>query len=322
MLTDAAQGIARRSFLNETDIRAAIADGWHEAVKESLADGIVTREEEVRLREFRDVMALGADETGRAAGELDRAVAERLVGEARVAAVAIDGGGSLQAFATALDESGLSPEDRKRLTVQAWEAAVEATLEDGLLSLDEEHALVRYLHRFSLSPRDVNENGAHHSMVQCAVIREAAEGIVPDRLGPVRVPFNLMKSEKLVWAIEDVDYLEVKVRRERRGSSHGLSIRVARGIYYRPGIFRSQPIEWEETVHEDTGLLGVTTKHIYFHGSRKRFRVRYDRIVSFDPYDDGIGIMRDAQTARPQTFRTGDGWFIYNLVTNLASNAG
>ena len=266
-------------------------------------------------------MALGADEVGRAAGKLDRAVAERLVGEAQAAAVAIDGGMSLQAFADALDESGLAAQDRKRLTVRAWEAAVEATLEDGLLSLDEEHALIRYLHRFELSPRDVDENGAHHSMVQCAVIREAAEGIVPDRFGPVRVPFNLMKSEKLVWAIEDVDYLEVKVRRERRGSSHGLSIRVARGIYYRPGIFRSQPIEWEETVHADTGLLGVTTKHIYFHGPRKRFRVRYDRIVSFDPYDDGIGIMRDAQTARPQTFRTGDGWFIYNLVTNLASNA-
>ena len=321
MLTDAAQDIARRSFLSELDIRAAIADGWHEAVRESLADGIVTREEEVRLREFRDAMALGADEVGRAAGKLDRAVAERLVGEAQAAAVAIDGGMSLQAFADALDESGLAAQDRKRLTVRAWEAAVEATLEDGLLSLDEEHALIRYLHRFELSPRDVDENGAHHSMVQCAVIREAAEGIVPDRFGPVRVPFNLMKSEKLVWAIENVDYLEVKVRRERRGSSHGLSIRVARGIYYRPGIFRSQPIEWEETVHADTGLLGVTTKHIYFHGPRKRFRVRYDRIVSFDPYDDGIGIMRDAQTARPQTFRTGDGWFIYNLVTNLASNA-
>ena len=320
-MTDAAQDIARRSFLSELDIRAAIADGWREAVRESLADGIVTREEEVRLREFRDAMALGADELGRAAGKLDRAVAERLVGEARAAAVAIDDGSSLQAFASALDESALAPEDCKQLVVQAWEAAVEASLEDGLLSLDEEHALIRYLNRFDLSRQDVNENGAHHSMVQCAVIREAAEGIVPDRFGPVRVPFNLMKSEKLVWAIEDVDYLEVKVRRERRGSSHGLSIRVARGIYYRPGIFRSQPIEWEETVHADTGLLGVTTKHIYFHGPRKRFRVRYDRIVSFDPYDDGIGIMRDAQTARPQTFRTGDGWFIYNLVTNLASNA-
>ena len=59
--------------------------------------------------------------------------------------------------------------------------------------------------------------------------------------------------------------------------------------------------------HADTGLLGLTTKHIYFAGRKKKFRVRYDRIVSFDPYDDGFGIMRDAQAAKPQTFRTGDG---------------
>ena len=46
--------------------------------------------------------------------------------------------------------------------------------------------------------------------------------------------------------------------------------------------------------------------------------MRYDRIVSFDPYDDGFGIMRDAQTAKPQAFRTGDGWFPYNLAVNLS----
>ena len=38
----------------------------------------------------------------------------------------------------------------------------------------------------------------------------------------------------------------------------------------------------------------------------------------FEPYDDGFGIMRDAQTAKPQSFRTGDGWFAFNLATNLA----
>ncbi len=127
-----------------------------------------------------------------------------------------------------------------------------------------------------------------------------------------------MKSEQLVWVLQDVDYLETVVRRERQGSSHGLSIRVARGVYYRPSTFRSRPIEWEETIHADTGLLGLTTKHIYFAGNRKKFRVRYDRIVRFDPYNDGFGIMRDAQTAKPQTFRTGDGWFAYNLAANLS----
>ena len=59
---------------------------------------------------------------------------------------------------------------------------------------------------------------------------------------------------------------------------------LARGLYYRPSTFRSRPIEWDETIHADTGLLGLTTKHIYFTGRKKKFRVRYDRIVSFDPH--------------------------------------
>ena len=73
-----------------------------------------------------------------------------------------------------------------------------------------------------------------------------------------------------------------------------------------------------DTVHADTGMLGLTTKHLYFARSRKRSRVRYDRIVTFDPYEDGSGIMRDVQTAKPQTLRTKGGWFAYNLAANLA----
>ena len=143
-------------------------------------------------------------------------------------------------------------------------------------------------------------------LVQAAVIRDVTQGIVPHRQNTTgTIPFNLMKLETLVWVIQNVDYLETVVRRERQGTSHGLSIKVTRGLYYRPSTFRSRPIEWDETVHADTGLLGLTTKHIYFAGSRKKFRFRYDRIVSFDLYDDGFGIIRDAQTAKPQIFRTG-----------------
>jgi len=29
-------------------------------------------------------------------------------------------------------------------------------------------------------------------------------------------------------------------------------------------------------------------------------------------------VQRDAQTAKAQSFQTGDGWFTYNLITNLA----
>ena len=310
--------VAERSFAGEDDVTGAIERGWELAVRESLADGVLSRQEEDRLRDYRDRLALGKNS---AAGRLvEKAAQERLLRAAGEVALAVDDGerrlGELDA---ALDDASLSSRQRDQLLGEAWEAAVDGVLEDGVLTLDEEAALVRYLRHFELSAEDVNDNGAHTNMVKAAVIREAAEGLVPQRQATdVPVPFNLMKSEQLVWLIDDVDYHEVVTRRERRGTSHGLSIRIAKGLYYRPGMFRSQFHEWEETVHVDAGLLGITSKHLYFHGQRKRFRIRYDRIVSFDAYNDGIGVMRDAQTARPQSFRTGDGWFAYNLVTNLA----
>ena len=40
--------------------------------------------------------------------------------------------------------------------------------------------------------------------------------------------------------------------------------------------------------------------------------------MEFEPFSDGFGIMRDAQSAKPQVSRTGDGWFAYNVAVNLA----
>ena len=286
-----------------------------------MADGIITQDEEAQLRKFRDHLALGSDTADPdAMKHLGKASQDRLMLDARLAAIAVfDGGAHLDDLTDTLRQSDLNQEEQIMLLVQAWEAAVEGALEDGLFTLDEENALTRYISHFNLNHSQLDAHGVHTSLIKAAVLREIAEGVVPDRQQlSGHIPFNLMKSEKLVWVMDDVDYIETVVRRERQGSSHGLSIRIARGVYYRPSAFRSRAIEWEETVHQDTGLLGFTTKHIYFSGPKKKFRVRYDKIVDFEPYDDGFGIMKDNQTAKPQVLRTGDGWFSYNLAVNLA----
>ena len=60
--------------------------------------------------------------------------------------------------------------------------------------------------------------------------------------------------------MQDVDYIETVVRRERRGSSHGLRIRTSGGPYYRPSSFQSRVIEREEAGHlrglDHPGILG------------------------------------------------------------------
>ena len=96
----------------------------------------------------------------------------------------------------------------------------------------------------------MNANGA-----QTTLFRAVTEGIIPDARTFRATSLNLMKSEQLVWVIQGVDYLETVVRRERQSTSHGVSIRVTKGLYYSPRQFRSRPIEWEETVHADTGML-------------------------------------------------------------------
>ena len=313
--------IARRSYGDGATVNQALEQGWKQGVSHAMADGILSQDEEARLREFRDRLALddgAADQ--KATTQLERASTDRLTLDARLAAIATDDPDThLNELAESLSTSGLPDGQRTAILIRAWEAAVEGVLEDGLLTLDEENALYRYLDHFGISNSQANDSGVHTSIVKAAVIREITEGVVPQRQNiEGRVPFNLMKSEKLVWVMEDVDYLETVVRRENRGSSHGLSIRVARGLYYRPSTFRSRAVEWEETVHQDTGLLGFTTKHLYFSGEKKKFRVRYDKIVDFEPFSDGFEIMRDLQSAKPQAFKTGDGWFAYNLAVNLA----
>ena len=102
------------------------------------------------------------------------------------------------------------------------------------------------------------------------------------------------------------------------GVSHGVSVRLVKGVYYRVGAFKGRPVVRQERVSLGMGTLYVTTKHIYFSGPQKSLRIPYSKIVSYEQYSDGIGLMRDAATAKPQVFVTNDGWLAFNLI-NLVS---
>jgi hypothetical protein len=218
------------------------------------------------------------------------------------------------------ENSFISSEQIRETLITGWEQAVSHFLEDGNLEIQEEDRLTSFAEHFALTQEDLDKNGAYTKFVRGAVLRELMEGKIPKRCQPVgALPFNFQRSETLIWIFNNVAYYEDKTRRRYVGGSQGVSFRIAKGLYYRVGSFRGHPVETTERVHVDTGILAVTTKHIYFHGSTKSFRVRFDKIVSFTPYSDGIGIQRDASTAKPQVFITGDGWFTYNLLVNIAN---
>jgi len=233
----------------------------------------------------------------------------------------------LPAFQSKLSEiaarSFIKPEDQEPLLIEGWQNAVQTALDDNILTAEEEHSLMAFAESFSFTQQDLDQAGAFTRMVKAAVIRDILEGRLPQKVCLVgELPFNLQKGEILIWVFSNAAYYEQRMRTHYEGGYQGVSIRVAKGLYYRVGGFRGHPVSTAEMVNMGSGPLGITDKHIYFASPAKSFRVKYDKIVSFTPYSDGIGIQRDAQTAKPQVFVTGDGWFTYNLISNLAKSGG
>lgn len=213
-------------------------------------------------------------------------------------------------------------EELARVLYDFWKKAVEEAFEDGVLSEEEERRLKEILTTFSLDTPAVLKSKPYQFLEKGAFLRDLLNGKLPDNLPKSStLPFNFQKSEKVLWVFDNVDYYEKVKKKHYSGGYSGFSVRIARGLYWRIGGFRGKPVVTEELEKVDNGVMVVTTKHIYFGGKERIFRIRLDKIIAFEPYENGIGIQRDAKSARPQYFVTDDGWFTYNLVRN-AGNVG
>jgi hypothetical protein len=245
---------------------------------------------------------------------------QRIAAEVLRAVTGSDNFEELEKAISEIEQSSFVPSsERKALLVKGWENSVESFLEDGILDASEENRLIEFKERFALSQSDLDKNGALTKTTKAAVLRDVLNGVIPQRMSvDGNIPINFQKGEQVVWAFSDSKYLEDKTRRQFVGGTQGISVRVMKGVYYRVGAFKGHAVESTERVHIDTGWVVITSKNIYFAGSQKSVRIPYAKIVSFESFNDGIGVMRDAATAKPQIFVTGDGWFTYNLVTNLS----
>ena len=189
-------------------------------------------------------------------------------------------------------------------------------LDDGLFESAEEDKLVEYQSHFELSISVLNRNGALDKAVRASILRDLING--ENITGRVKIsgnlPFKLMKSEELIAVMKNVKLSEQRVHTEYKGKSSGLSIKIAKGVYYRTSGFKGKPIKNLSMDYIDVGLLALTTKHIYFASKIKNFRIRYDRIVAVKPYSDGVGIQKDGVSSKPMIFSNIDGWFCYNFL--------
>lgn len=207
---------------------------------------------------------------------------------------------------------------KKQFLIDGLNQAVDKFLEDGIIDSKEEETLNSFTNYFQIEQDDLDKNNLTVKIVKALVLRDVMEGEVNDRVGfQGNLPFLMQKSETVLWIFQDVNYYHQKTKTTYQGGSQGVSFRVAKGVYYRTGGFKAQPVKQEVNQLIGTGLLVLTNKHLYFHCPEKSLKIPYNKIISLQSYQNALGIQKDGVSAKPMTFENIDEWFVYNLISNL-----
>lgn len=196
---------------------------------------------------------------------------------------------------------------------------IDEFLDDNVLSIMEEQAIAHFIIQFKLDDCDYFNNlKLKEKIVRASILRTLFnQDVLTSRINLTdSLPFKFLKNELLVYLDMGVEYFEKRFKTTYKGGSDGVSIKIIKGVYYRKSSFRGHAVKTLKTVPVGKGILAITNKHIYFSSTNKNFRIRYDRIVSITPYDDGIGVEKDGVSSKPLIFKNLDGWFYYNFIKN------
>ena len=212
--------------------------------------------------------------------------------------------------------SGTSKED---LFAQVLDEAVEAYLNDGVMSPDERSMVARFI-QFSGIPQPVlNKNHSLERMLQAEVLNDILNGRKPAPKITVagNLPVMISRNENLIWVFRNITLHEQKVKKEYVGRNRGLNIRIARGVYYRTGGFKGTPVETSYMQRISSGTVCMTDKHIYFSSPEKSLKIAYSSILNVDTFSNGVGIQKDGANSKPIFLEGLDSWFCYNVIANL-----
>ncbi len=203
--------------------------------------------------------------------------------------------------------------------VKVLDDAVENYLNDGIIDNEEKKTIARFIQFSEISQLILNRNHALEKMLQAEVLQDILNGNKPCPKITVsgNFPFMLSKNENLIWLFRNVTLHEQKIRKEYVGRSQGMSFRICKGVYYRTGGFKGRPIETSYMQRIGTGSVCLTDKHIYFACSEKSLKIPYSKILNVDTYSNGIGLQKDAATAKPIFLEGINSWFCYNVIANL-----
>lgn len=301
----------------KAEVTQIVFDTWNNKVIEALSDDIVTVDEVSILRSIIEQLEISKEELSKS--KAWRNLLHR--GEQEVAnliklAVKNKSFDNInERLRPICYNYGFSEKVLKRMILTNLDNLLDEILEDGVISIEEEDFIERFIDFFGFSEEEVISQS--EKIIKGLILRDVLSGIIPERINITDLPFILQKNEKVIWAYPEVECYQDKKRKIYKGRSAGVSIKVMQGVYLRSGSIQGEPVEYTENLYLGAGGLFITTKHLFWISAEKSLKIPVNKIISIFPLKNGIVIQKDGVNALPLTFLIDDSCFLYNLLSNI-----
>lgn len=213
----------------------------------------------------------------------------------------------------------LSGTQKQDMYLYMLNQAAENYLKKGLLTNDEQQKIDDYVNTLGLSLTNLpaKYQGSEISRIeQSKMLKQLQQGILPQT--NFYAPILLGKDEVVLWCYDRVTMWQEKVKKEFVGGHQGFTFRIVKGVNYRTGSFKGQPVEHSYMDNAGTGSLYITNKHIIFHSSERSTKIPYKKIIGLNPYSDGMGVQQDGANAKKLVFQGFDCSFVMNIMSFIS----
>jgi hypothetical protein len=134
---------------------------------------------------------------------------------------------------------------------------------------------------------------------QQETLDDLRKGITPDRYN--LSGFVCKKNEKVLFSFQGVRHYHQGTHSQWTGRSAGVSVKIAKGLWFRTGANRGHSVSSTSMDDQGTGTLVLTNEGFSFMGTNST-RIPFSHILSLEPYVDGFGLDTDYAHNNKHTF--------------------
>lgn len=212
---------------------------------------------------------------------------------------------------------GIQDSALNRVIGDEFKRRIEEILADGIIDDDEEESLSRFINETGFDPNsDEALADTYHKFVQALILKDFSKEGESHRLELTQSAILLGKNEYPIWAYKGVEAYMDKIGKQYVGGNNGVSVKICKGVYYRTGATKGHSVDYNYVESQGHGSLVITNKAIYFVGA-KSIKILINKIVTLEPYSDGLKIQKEGVRNNSFTFVGFDSWFMMNLLPLL-----